>query len=800
MLFPAENDLIRRDVALRGLDTVLKPDRLVDRLRSYLHCSEPHGVEVKYARYKPGTSCLVCYGLQADGRYINIYAKAVTRAAVGKLRKTGQKYDSLGSTEPQFIILEDDAIGVFAFPLDGKIDVLPDIACDENRHRLLRYLLPQRPDLWELSLETIRYKPEHRYVGCLCANEDPVAKMKVYARPWYRAASLNARLLCSRGALHFPARMGRSARHQIVIFQWMKGRLLRDLIEEPGLDLNLMQTVGSALSEIHSQNVSGLHIVSRSDESTSLILAASELGFIFPGLSKQIREVAKGLARALERTPPLHRPVHGDFHSEQILVEDGRVVVLDTDNAACSDPSTDSGLFLAHLERDGLSGAISHTKLGCATDAFLQGYANASGGVPPNIELYTAIGLLRLAADLHKSTARFGKYERNWPQLTEALVEHAWHVLQKNQHKIRAHSIIKSKTDVPVVDPFGLSRERFLAKAMNPADAEARLRQCFCNAYDENDARLSLRAIRATRYKPERRCIVEYDVEVGSPGASPEFMTLLGKVRMRGTDVSSYRCVQSLWNSGFDLDAPDGIMVPEPVGLISEYRMWLQRKAPGRPAIDLLRGSDGVMLARRLVDATYKIQQANLIPDREQHTIMHELDILHRGLSEVSRRRPDWAERIRLILQDCMRLATSLGGHARQVFSHRDFYHDNVLVDGPHVYLLDFDLYCKADLGLDVGNFMSHLTEYALRSMRDPEALVHIEGAMEKRFAELYDEEARVFMRTYALLSLARHIYLSTLTAERSQFTEDLIKLCERRLAAESHYVVLHSLSDGGRI
>jgi aminoglycoside phosphotransferase (APT) family kinase protein len=793
VLFPAESDLVRRDIALKGLGLVLNPERLVDRLRPHLHCNQLRGVGVKYVRYKPGISCLVSYNLEVDGQHIDIYAKAVTPAAVNKLRKAYHKYASLDAAEPHVVILEDYATAIFTFPLDAKINTLPNIAHSESRRHLLRYLLPRRPDLWEVSLESIRYKPEQRFVGRLSVEENPVAKVKVYPPSGYRASSLNAKLLCSRGTLHFPGRIGRSARHQIVMFEWMKGCLLRDLIQESILDLNFMKTVGAALSEIHSQNVSGLYYTTRHDESASLIRAAAELGFIFPHLEKRINKVAQGLSNALTSTPPLNRPIHGDFHSEQILVESDRVIMLDIDNAACSDPSADFGLFFAHLERDSLDGLISQTRLGSAKDAFLQGYRSASGSVPPNIELYTAIGLLRLATDLHKSIARFGEYANNWPQLTELLVDHAWHNLQKNKNTIRSRSVIKSSRNVPVIDPFGLSEEPFLAKALNPAHAEARLREYLLRTPGVENVQLSLRAIRVMRHKPQRRCLIEYDVETKSADAGPEFITLIGKARMRGTDISTYSCVQSLWYSGFDANAPDGIMIPEPLGLIPEYRMWLQRKVPGRAAIELLAGPDGVVLARRLVEAIYKIQQTDIVQHREQHTIVHELDILHRGLSEVSRMRPDWSQRIGRIAHNCDRLAEAVP-QCKPVCSHRDFYFDNVIVNGPRLYLLDCDLFCKANPGLDIGNFIAHLTEYALRSKGNPRALEHIERAMEERFNELYDEDAYVSMRTYALLTLVRHIYLSTLTKERCKFTENLLELCEERLAVESHAAALNTL------
>src|SRR5207249_11416229 len=107
---------------------------------------------------------------------------------------------------------------------------------------------------------------------------------------------------------------------------------------------------------------------------------------------------------------------------------------------------------------------------------------------------------------------------------------------------------------------------------------------------------------------------------------------------------------------------------------------------------------------------------------------------------------------------------------------------DQVIVDGRRLYLLDFDLYCEGDPGLDVGNFLGHVTEQALRTRGDPAALAGVERALEERFVELSGEATRPAVRAYATLTLARHVYLSTRFPDRRPYTERLLELCEERL------------------
>jgi hypothetical protein len=53
---------------------------------------------------------------------------------------------------------------------------------------------------------------------------------------------------------------------------------------------------------------------------------------------------------------------------------------------------------------------------------------------------------------------------------------------------------------------------------------------------------------------------------------------------------------------------------------------------------------------------------------------------------------------------------------------------------------------------------------------------------MEERFVELAGEETRPAVRAYMLLTLARHVHLSTLFPERRPFTGSLLELCEEYL------------------
>ena len=151
---------------------------------------------------------------------------------------------------------------------------------------------------------------------------------------------------------------------------------------------------------------------------------------------------------------------------------------------------------------------------------------------------------------------------------------------------------------ISVSDPFVATRDRAMPSlvfALDPGVAQQHLERQLPRLAGE-DGRVHLQAIRVTRHKPGRRCVIEYDVDVKRPDACLETVVLVGKVRAGRSGKNGYRLLDAFWKAGFQADSPDGISVPEPVGTVPEFQIWLQRKVPGRCAADLLAAPGGVAL------------------------------------------------------------------------------------------------------------------------------------------------------------------------------------------------------------
>jgi len=333
-----------------------------------------------------------------------------------------------------------------------------------------------------------------------------------------------------------------------------------------------------------------------------------------------------------------------------------------------------------------------------------------------------------------------------------------------------------------VNDPFDAASDPDLptvSLALDPALVQAEFKRGLPRLAGDGGT-VSVKSIVVTRHKPGRRCVIEYDVRVKHPDSPRQKAKLIGKIRARRYGNEGYRMLESVWNAGFDAKSSDGISVPEPVGVVPEFRMWLQRKVAGKETTALLFQKDGESVARRVAEAIHKLHRAG-VPTERGHSMADELRILHEHLLVVGETKPELSKRIGRLLTACDRLGASIPP-PRLYGIHRDFYPAQVMVEGNRLFLLDFDLYCRGDPALDVGNFLGHLIEINLRQSGDTQALMNCQHAMVERFVELAGAAVRPAVQVYTTLTLTRHIYLSTQFPERIPFTGTLLELCESRL------------------
>lgn len=287
---------------------------------------------------------------------------------------------------------------------------------------------------------------------------------------------------------------------------------------------------------------------------------------------------------------------------------------------------------------------------------------------------------------------------------------------------------------------------------------------------------------RLLRHKPGRRFLVHYRITVEG-GDEPREETLLGKGHARGARHAAYGTQRALWEAGFRSGGEEMVEVPEPLGVVPELGLWLQRHVTGRPVGELLRGPTAMAAARRSAEALVRLHRATL-PLHRVHDTADELAILAIRLAPL-RERTDIAPRIDCLLQSCARLVTGMLP-VRPRTIHRDFYPDQVIVTDPRIVLVDLDTVCLGDPALDVGNFLAHVIEQALRSTGDPAALDPPARAFVDRYRELEGDLDGSAVHGWTTLALARLAGLSTRFSDRRDTTGPLLELCEGRLAMEA--------------
>lgn len=280
------------------------------------------------------------------------------------------------------------------------------------------------------------------------------------------------------------------------------------------------------------------------------------------------------------------------------------------------------------------------------------------------------------------------------------------------------------------------------------------------------------------RHKPGRRALIAYHLETDGGER-----IILGKIRAKGTDYKSYGYQRALWENGFHGQSEDGLSVPEPLGIVEPWHMWLQRWVPGQPATTLLITRPD--LPEKIAALAYKIH-SHSVPTTKTHTIATELQILGDRLWEFLHQQPQWQKQIEHFIAQSERLGKLLEQYSRPYTTiHRDFYPDQILVNSDRLWLVDLDLYCQGDPAVDLGNFIAHMTEHSLRTWGNPDAMVSQEQALKTAFlAEQSQNNTHLSQAIdiYIILTLMRHIAISWGIPARRPNIPALIELCVDRL------------------
>jgi aminoglycoside phosphotransferase (APT) family kinase protein len=779
VLSEADADLAARERALPGLTALLDADAFAELLRGLSPAFARASIQATYVRYKPGTRCLVAFEVRGPGVPPSVYATAYEPGRWAARRAAA---DARG-LRPGTAAIDARAVLVSLFPADARLRALAPLGDPARCGPLLRKLAPAWPSLHGGQVSTLAYNPERRYVGLLRGHGSR-AVIKLYADAAFvraRAAVVTPRLS---DLLATPRCIGRSRRHRALVLEWLPGDRLSDLLASGAAPVDDVRRAGLALAELHRQL---RHDRSRLPvHAPGLAPAARAVEALWPALADRAARLAAATAAALAE-PARVQPIHGDFYGGQVLAGPGPIGILDLDRVCAGDPAADAGNFVAHLEYAAVDGALTAAARDLAAGVFLEAYQEAGGVLTRRrVRAQIAAGLLQLAPRPFRTRAA------DWAARMSVILDRVEVLLSATAATATRVAYVPRAAppphDVLADEAMGLSPE-----ALDPAAAARRLARL---PPWRSARRLAVSAIRVVRHKPGRRCLVEYDLELEGVSGTPARMTAVGKVRAKGADRRTFELTHACWLRGLH---DGGVPVPEPLGVVAEWKMWLQAKVDGVTVDALLGQPEAAAVGRGAAEVVSAIQRFGPTPART-HTAEDELRILRARLGEVALRRPEWTARLDALAAACTALLRSLRPAAPRP-AHRDFHPGQLIVSGgaggfegptggarasAPVHVIDLDLYAAGDPALDAGNFLAHLTEWGLRHPDAPGA-AGCERAMIDRFLELEAGVDRQRLQAYRLVSLARHVFISTRIPDRQPFTGRILECCESELALVKH-------------
>jgi aminoglycoside phosphotransferase (APT) family kinase protein len=317
---------------------------------------------------------------------------------------------------------------VTAFPNDRKLKAIRRLADAHSLGRVLARLDPAQ-DPSGAALGVMAYKPERRLVARVDIDGRPWAILRVYTESAYETARRNALAFQSTGRLRVARPLGRSTWQQTLGMEFLQGRTLDSVITAsayPGPQV--VAPVAEALAQLHAQTAAAVRATDPSKRASTIADLAAWVAFICPDLSERANRLAADLANELATPAAETGVMHGDFYASQVLLDadpDGRVGLLDMDEACAGEPSADLGNFAAHLASDAIRGHVPPDRVGPLIRTLNASYSSASATpLSPRITLHTAAALFRL------SPHPFRRREKGWPELTRRIVGRAEEMLR----------------------------------------------------------------------------------------------------------------------------------------------------------------------------------------------------------------------------------------------------------------------------------------------------------------------------------------------------------------------------------
>lgn len=762
MLTEADQRIVSRDGKLPGLAVLLDTERLLAELKTLEPFRNAIQAEIQYLRYKPNNSCACTLYIKSDdGTCLHYYAKALTaeRFQESWNNPSRQKLVEKGGTFAP-LALHHLCI-MLLHPVHDRAIGKPSWLADETalRHILKACSLPAS-EAEIPSIKILRYKPERRLVAKISNKGRATAVLRSGTPEEFSKMLIGNAFGAAYGGVVLNGADGASC---TLATHWQKGE---SLCPEEGRipDDSVIAGLGKKLARLHSAASRHPSSYTLADEIQSAADVGNTFRHLLPEYTDWFEALQKRISDGLSGIPEQSVLIHNDFSLDQVIQRTGKsgetkLHILDWDRSAQGHPLLDLASFQARLELQVIEGVLPRYEADRLSDGLLKAYRKKHEAKQADLCLFTASALLRLAAE------PFRKRNPHWEQYTLQLLQRVQILLDTENITPTA----RKETEA------GHTQDSLLNILLDTAKMQPLLQQAKVLGNTQNLASAVLR-----HHKKGRRALVEYSVPTGT--VSQRF---IGKYRAKGLDKRSARIQHALWQKGFNRPSETG--VPEVLGTLPELNTWFQSRIDGQTIGALLYPDNRrlAFLGKAAAQALLDLHNSGVADDLDLPVWQphDEWAVLDKALTEAQTKLPHLAGRIAQVAAQCQALLESLPARPSETL-HRDFYQDQILEPygtPGRMVLLDLDLVCRGDGALDAGNYLAHIQELALRRYGKTDALHAHENAFRRHFLAHSNHDANT-VEAYTTLTLARHIRISTLFAERAHTSEALLAVCENLL------------------
>ena len=331
--------------------------------------------QIRHLRFHPGKDSLVAYDVEiccADGTErstVSVFARCESKGTFDReLRRAKAAATEHGRLIEDVLVLPDQRAIFIEFPNDSRLPHLEMLHSPQQMAELLeRHLAAVVAGQWQfesskLKSSVLKYKPERRLV-CRCDTSwnvpglsSPLSLsvvLRFERRGMARKVEARGRriseALSDSERLRSPRLLFADPSCELVAMECISGRNLAEDIQ--GDDpIATVERVADHLATLHrcgafDSDDPETHARLRSSESSVELLQYCQEPF-----SSKANQIHERLERLLQKAPPgIPGTVHGDFHQEQILIDDDCDWIVDVEWSGYGDTSLDLGSFLGQL-------------------------------------------------------------------------------------------------------------------------------------------------------------------------------------------------------------------------------------------------------------------------------------------------------------------------------------------------------------------------------------------------------------------------------------------------------------------